>query len=89
MSRRSSVEIAADLEARAAKHRAEAERRLAVASDGTCALMWDVEKALRALAAYCGTEGGRGWLVSAEDMRKSREEQWAKIKEIRHAAGKD
>jgi phage terminase small subunit len=79
--KRSSTERIADLEAKAAKLRAESERRLSVASDPFCSMAWDCEKALRSLAAYCGLDGKARYAPIADNLAHDREDAWAAIKE--------
>lgn len=81
--RRSTTDRIADLEARAAKLKADSDRRLSVASDPCCALMFDAEKALRYLAAYMGREGGRDHEATADSLKGQREAYWSKIKAVR------
>ncbi len=83
MTRRTSTEIAQELEARALRLRAESDRRLSVASDPLCSLFWDAEKALRALGAYCGPEGGAEFTRDADGLALMRETRWRQIKEKR------
>lgn len=78
--RRSNEERIQDLEARAAKLKADSDRRLSVASDPTCALLYDCEKAVRALASYTGTDGQAAYLPIAEKFRIDRETRWNSIK---------
>lgn len=78
--RRSSEERIADLESRAAKLKADSERRLSVASDPTCALLYDCEKAVRALASYTGLDGQAAYLPIAEGFRIDRETRWNTLK---------
>ena len=70
-----------DLESRAAKLRADAERRLSVASDPTCALLWDCEKAVRALASYTGTDGQAKYGPIADAFSADRVIRWAQVKQ--------
>ncbi len=79
MPRRSSLEIAHDHEERAAKLRADSDRRRSVASDATCELMWEAECALRRLAAYCGMEG-KDHAATADSLKGQREARWADLK---------
>jgi hypothetical protein len=83
VTRRTSTEIAADLEVRASKLRADADRRLSVAADGMCQLLFDAEKALRALGSYCGPEGGAAFTKDADGLALMRETRWRQIKEKR------
>jgi hypothetical protein len=80
MARRSNTEIAAALKARAVQLEADADRRLSVASDAPCSLMWEAEKALRALGAYMGADGGAKWRVYAGELAAEREARWADLK---------
>ena len=81
MTRRSQSEIATDLESRAAKMRAEADRRLSVAADPLCSLLWEAEKAVRAIIAYGGQEAKDAYQGAADNFCYARERRWAKLKE--------
>lgn len=83
MTRRTHEARIANLEAQTARLKMEKDRRTSVASDPTCALMYDAEKALRALGAYMGTEGGVEHVKAAETLRLLREQRWASIKSKR------
>jgi len=78
--RRLSTEIAADLEAKAAKMRAEADRRLCVASDPFCELLYEAEKALRKAGAYGGPEAGEQLIKDADELALVREARWKALK---------
>jgi hypothetical protein len=79
--RRSNEEIAADLQARASKLRAESDRRLACASDPFCELLYTAEKAVRAVIAYGGEEAKAEHEEYAEMFKAQREARWARLKE--------
>lgn len=81
MTRRSPQEIAAELESRAAKMKADAERRLAVASDPQCQLLWDAERAVLALREYAGPETWEdAYAPMMNELRTRREIRWAELK---------
>jgi hypothetical protein len=79
--RRSNEEIAADLQARASKLRAESDRRLACASDPFCELLYTAEKAVRAVIAYGGEEAKAAYQGAADNLCYARERRWARLKE--------
>jgi len=81
MLRRSAEDRIQDLEARAARLRADADRRLSVASDPTCALLWDCEKAVRALASYTGTDGQAKYGPIADSFAADRVVRWGVVRE--------
>lgn len=80
--RRSPSEIAEFHRRQAEKHQAEAERRLSVAADAVCEMLYDAEKALRALAARVGSEAGNGlaYRGMADGLEQDRINRWADLK---------
>lgn len=81
--RRSPSEIAEFHRQRAAQHQAEADRRLSVAADTTCELMYEAEKSLHKLAAYMGIEGGKDYLDIAKKVEQARIIRWADLRSRR------
>lgn len=81
MTRRSESERAAEMEIRARELRAQADRRLSIASDPMCALLWEAETAIRKLASYGGSEGKEVYAPMANALAEDRAQRWAGIKE--------
>lgn len=80
MARRSPSEIAEFHRKQAEKHQVKADRRLSVAADAVCELMYESEKALRRLGAYCGVEGGKPYRELADRLEQDRIIRWADLK---------
>ena len=81
MTRRSQADIAADLEARASKLRAESDRRLSTATDPVCSYLWDAECALhRARLVTTDDKEKEDLFMHAGSIRSIREYRWAGLK---------
>lgn len=79
--RRSSLELAQAAEDRAKKLRAEADRRRSVASDPLCSLLWEAEKAVRAVEAYMRPSPDRQpYIDIADGLGSDRAERWEDLK---------
>lgn len=88
--RRTLEERAAEAEAKAAKLRADADRRLSTVSDPLCGLLWDAEKSVRACESYTGPDTGRATLKDMADaLAFMREQRWIGLKEARSGTARN
>lgn len=78
--RRSSEQIAADLDAKSAKLKADADRRRSVASDEGCSWQYEAEKVVRTLANYFGQFKEGPYLDFANTLKADREARWEALK---------
>lgn len=78
--KRSASERIADLEAKLAKTKADADRRLAVASDPLCGLLWETENGVRKIATHFPAAEQEKWDEFARFLAGTREERWSGLR---------